>query len=219
MSNVAPHRHEAAPSQTQLVFRRHPETGQAVEGRLRWGLIPHDSPSRPSIQPIHVRAETITEKPMFSDSYRKRRCVVPMNCYYQKDPSGRRHIISRRDDALFAAAGIWDNWRNPETGQWERTFAIVTVEANEVIARIHDRMLAILDTAGVPRWLSTEENPHDLLRPYPPELLGVSLRKPQSSIGPAAVRRARRVSYEDALNLCSAPGFSRTYKRQGEPNG
>src|SRR5258707_12742489 len=108
---------------------------------------------------------------MFADSYRKRRCVVPMNSYYQKDASGRRHVISRRDGALFATAAIWDNWLNPESGKWERTFAIITVAPNDAIAKIHDRMLAILDTADVPRWLGLEEDPRNLLRSYPSDLL------------------------------------------------
>jgi putative SOS response-associated peptidase YedK len=179
----APSRHEAAPSQSQLVFRRHPETGHPVEGYLRWGFIPHGSPTRPSVHPIHIRAETIAEKPMFADAYRNRRCVVPMNSYYQKDSNGRRHIISRRDGTLFAVAGIWDNWRNPKTGQWERTFAMVTVEANDVIARIHDRMVAILETSEISRWLSLDEDPHDLLRSYPSALLEVTLAKASSGRG------------------------------------
>jgi putative SOS response-associated peptidase YedK len=182
--NARDHRHEAAPSQTQLVYRRDPKTGQPVEGYLRWGFIPHDCLTRPSIQPIHVRAETIKEKPMFADAYRRRRCVVPMNSFYQKDSRGQRHIISRRDGAVFGVAGIWDNWLNPDTQQWERTFAIITVEPNEMIAGIHDRMLAILDTADIPRWLSPEEDPRDLLRPYPAEHLVVSLAK--------AAKRGRR---------------------------
>jgi putative SOS response-associated peptidase YedK len=73
MSHGTNHRHEAAPSHSQLVFRRHPETGQPVAGYLRWGFIPHDAGARPAITPIHVRAETIADKPMFADPYRKRR--------------------------------------------------------------------------------------------------------------------------------------------------
>ena len=169
--------HGAAPSQKQLVFRRHPKTGEAVEGHLRWGFIPHTALSRPTIQPIHVRAETIAEKPMFSDAYRKRRCVAPMNSFFQKDSHGRRFTISRRDGAVFGVAGIWDNWRNPENGEWERTFALITVEANAAIAPVHDRMLAILDSSELHRWLSTEEDPRDLLRPFPVEYLEVSLAK------------------------------------------
>lgn len=169
--------HGAKPSQLQLVFRRHPETGEAVEGQLRWGFIPHTAPSRPAIQPIHVRAETIAEKPMFKDAYLKRRCVVPMNSFFQKDAHGRRFTISRHDGAVFGVAGLWDNWRNPENGTWERTFALITVEANSIIAPVHDRMLAILDNSQFRRWLSTEEDPRDLLRPLPAELLKVSLAK------------------------------------------
>jgi putative SOS response-associated peptidase YedK len=159
------------------VFRRHPETGEAVESQLRWGFIPHTALSRPTIQPIHVRAETITEKPMFSDAYLKRRCVAPMNSCFQKDSHGRRFTITRRDGALFGVAGIWDNWRNPENGEWERTFALITVEANAAIAPVHDRMLAILDNSELRRWLSEQEDPRDLLRPYPAEYLDVSLAK------------------------------------------
>ena len=76
--------HGPAPSQMQLVFRRHPQTGEAVEGQLRWGFIPPTALTLPTIEPIHVRAETITEKPMFANAYRERRCIVPMNSYLQK---------------------------------------------------------------------------------------------------------------------------------------
>ena len=169
--------HGAAPSQKQLVFRRHPNTGEAIEGQLRWGFIPHTTLSRPAIQPIHVRAETIAEKPMFNDAYRQHRCVAQMNSIFQKDSHGRRFTISRRDRAVFGVAGIWDNWRNPEDGEWERTFALITVEANAATAPVHDRMLAILDNSELHRWLSTEEDPRDLLRPYPAEHLDVSLAK------------------------------------------
>jgi putative SOS response-associated peptidase YedK len=172
-----PAQHGASPSQNQLVFRRHPETGEAVEGQLRWGFIPHDAVTRPAIQPIHVRAETIAETPMFREAYRKRRCVAPMNTFYQKDAHGRRFSISRRDGAVFGVAGIWDNWRNPENGQWERTFALVTVPANEAVVPVHDRMLAMLETAEIGRWLGVEPDPRDLLRPFPSELLDVSLAK------------------------------------------
>jgi putative SOS response-associated peptidase YedK len=168
--------HGAQPQKPQLVYRRHPETGKAVEGYLRWGFIPHDAVTRPKVQPIHARAETITEKSIFADSYRKRRCIVPMNSFFQKDAHGRRFTIARRDGALFGCAGVWDNWRN-DHGEWERTFAIITVEACEIIKPVHDRMLAILNQADFPRWLGTEDDPRDLLRPYPSELLDVSLAK------------------------------------------
>jgi putative SOS response-associated peptidase YedK len=90
---------QGRPNEPQLVYRRDPETGLPVEGRLRWGLIPHYAEARPDLQPIHARAETISEKRMFRDAYRERRCVVPMNSFFQKDTAGKRYAISRRDGA------------------------------------------------------------------------------------------------------------------------
>jgi putative SOS response-associated peptidase YedK len=165
---------QGRPNEPQLVYRRHPETGQPVEGLLRWGLIPHYAETRPDLQPIHARAETISEKRMFRDAYRKRRCIVPMNSFSQKDPSGKRYAISRRDGAPFGVAGIWENWRDPLTSTWERTFAVITVPANALIAPIHDRMLAILPNEHFPRWLSEEADPRDLLVPFPTDMLTVS---------------------------------------------
>jgi putative SOS response-associated peptidase YedK len=165
---------EAGPAQILPVFRQHPETGLPVESHLSWGLIPHYADRRPDFRPIHARAETISEKRIFSEAYRKRRCIVPMNSFYLKDARGKRHAISRVDRDVFGVAGIWENWRNPDTSQWERTFAIVTVEANALIAQIHDRMPAIIKNTDFKRWMGAEEDPHDLLKPYPSELLKVS---------------------------------------------
>jgi putative SOS response-associated peptidase YedK len=81
--------------------------------------------------------------------------------------------VSRRDGQPFGVAGIWENWRNPQTGAWERTFAVVTVPANELVTPIHDRMLAILPTEQFPRWLSEEAYPRDLLTPFPADQLVV----------------------------------------------
>jgi putative SOS response-associated peptidase YedK len=109
--------------------------------------------------------------------YRKRRCIVPMNSFFQKDSSGKRYAISRRDGGPFGVAGIWENWRDPLTSVWERTFAVITVPANELIAPIHDRMLTILPREQFPRWLSDEADPRDLLSPFPEDQLAVSLHR------------------------------------------
>ena len=168
---------QGRPNEPQLVYRRDPETGRPVEGLLRWGLIPHYADRRPDLQPIHARAETILEKRMFRDAYRRRRCIVPMNSFFQKDPSGKRYAISRSDGKVFGVAGIWENWRDPLTSTWERTFAVITVPANALIAPIHDRMLAILPNDQFPRWLSNEADPRDLLVPFPADQLAVSLQR------------------------------------------
>ena len=74
-----------------------------------------------------------------------------------------------KDGSPFGLAGLWENWRNPSTGEWERTFAIITVPSNELVGQIHDRMPAILEPAGYERWLGLEPDPHDLLITYPSE--------------------------------------------------
>ncbi|SEE65213.1 Putative SOS response-associated peptidase YedK [Rhizobiales bacterium GAS188] len=163
----------AAPREPQLVFLCNPITGAAQEAELDWGLIPNFEKSWPSIRPINARAETIREKRIFAESYRLRRCVVPMSSYFQKDGSGKRHTIGRADGQLFGVAGIWDSWTDPDTKQVIRTFASITVAANTLIAPIHDRMPAILENTEFRRWFGEEEDPFDLLRPYPAERMSV----------------------------------------------
>jgi putative SOS response-associated peptidase YedK len=78
--------------------------------------------------------------------------------------------IARRDSAPFGIAGIWENRKDP-TGQWQRTFAILTVPANDLVAQIHERMPAILRPEDYERWLGDEPDPHDALKPFPSDLL------------------------------------------------
>ncbi|MBR1221465.1 SOS response-associated peptidase [Bradyrhizobium sp. U87765 SZCCT0131] len=172
---------EAEAAQLLPVWRYHPETGKPVETQMRWGLIPFDADRRPDFRPIHARAESIAEKRIFAGAYRRRRCVVPMTSFYLKDARGKRHTISLLTREPFGVAGIWDNWKDPETSRWERTFAIVTVPANALLATIHDRMPAILNPTEFPRWMGGEPDPRDLLKPFTSEELDVSpgLGKPR----------------------------------------
>jgi putative SOS response-associated peptidase YedK len=100
-----------------------------------------------------------------------------MNSFFEKDATGKRYAISRRDGQVFGVAGIWENWRDPLTSTWERTFAVITVPANDLIAPIHDRMLAILPNEQFSRWLSDEADPRDLLMPFPADQLAISLQR------------------------------------------
>jgi putative SOS response-associated peptidase YedK len=94
-----------------------------------------------------------------------------MDSFFQKDTGGKRYVISRRDGQPFGVAGIWENWREPLTDKWERTFAVVTVPANELVAQIHDRMLAILPNDRFTRWLSDEADPASCWCHFPPASL------------------------------------------------
>jgi putative SOS response-associated peptidase YedK len=71
----------------------------------------------------------------------------------------------------FGLAGICENWKEPVSGEWVRTFAIITTDANELVADIHDRMPVILARGDYTRWLGEEPDPRDLMRPFPAELM------------------------------------------------
>ncbi len=79
--------------------------------------------------------------------------------------------IAMRDGSPFGIAGVWENWKDPTSGEWQRTFAIITVPPNELLAQIHDRMPAILGRADYDRWLGDESDPRDLLQPFPSDLM------------------------------------------------
>ena len=74
-----------------------------------------------------------------------------------------------KDGSVFGLAGLWENWNNPKTGQWERTFVIITAPSNDLVGQIHDRMPAILKPESYERWLDPESDPYDLLVTYPSE--------------------------------------------------
>jgi putative SOS response-associated peptidase YedK len=167
---------DAKPSSELTVWRRHPVTGEPTAAMLRWGLIPHWMKARPEITPINARAETVADKRMFADAYAKRRCIVPMDAFYERDKRKKLHAFAMKDGKPFGVAGIWENWRN-QNGDWERTFCIITVPANELVGAIHDRMPAIIPIAQHARWLGTEPDPRNLLRPFPAECMQM-LRPP-----------------------------------------
>ena len=123
---------------------------------------------RPDLPQIHARAETVAETGGFAAP---RRCIVPMNSFFQNYLTGKRYAISRRDGEPFGVAGIWENWNDPASRQRVRTNAIITVSANHLVATIHDRTPAILDTEHCARWFGDEADPRDLLVPYPSDVL------------------------------------------------
>ena len=71
-----------------------------------------------------------------------------------------------KDGSPFGIAGLWENWKDPASGEWIRTFAVITTDANELVSEIHDRMPAILAPSDYTRWLSEEPDPRQLMRPF-----------------------------------------------------
>src|SRR6478672_1163879 len=174
-----PPRWNGAPSQDLLVIRRNRRTGEISLDPLRWGLIPYwCSDPKGGRKPINAKCETVRDLPTFRDAYRKRRCIVPVDGFFEwKAIKGQKakqpYAIAMKDRSPFGIGGLWENWKEPATGEWIRTFAILTTPANDLVARIHDRMPAILKPGDYERWLGLEPDPHDLLAPFPGELLSI----------------------------------------------
>src|SRR2546423_2869029 len=143
-------RYNIAPSQQILGIA---DFGRGIETRmLTWGLIPSWSTDGKGF--INARAETLEEKPSFSESFRLRRCLIPADGFYEWKRSGREkrpYYIYGRDEESLMFAGIWDTWRNRR----ETVFscAIITTAANELDGELHDRMPAILLPEVQHTWL------------------------------------------------------------------
>ena len=142
---------------------------------IRWGLLPPWAKDRKMAwKMINARAETVSTAPAFRKAFAERRCLVPVDGFFEWEKVGkekRPHMIAMLDRQPFTLAGLWENWKDPETGEWVRTFTIITTDANELVAELHDRMPVIIGKPDRKRWLSRDEEPDDLLRPYPAELM------------------------------------------------
>jgi putative SOS response-associated peptidase YedK len=123
----------------------------------RWGLIPHwaADPSGAAGR-INARAETVAVTPAFRESFLRRRCLVPVESFYEwRREEGVRqpYRIVRSDGVPLVLAGLWSGWKDPSAGSIRRTFTIVTTRANTQISDLHDRMPAVLGPHAWPRWL------------------------------------------------------------------
>jgi putative SOS response-associated peptidase YedK len=130
----------------------------------RWGLIPHWADNaKAGSRMFNARAETLTSSPAFGDSLRRKRCLVPVEAFYEWRREGtirQPYTIGRADGRPLVLAGLWDGWRDPEAEAVRRTFTIVTTSPNETMAAIHNRMPVMLDEADWATWL--DPRPTDL---------------------------------------------------------
>ncbi len=169
-------RYNIAPTQPVAVV---PNDGQKRLDFFVWGLIPSWAKD-PTIgrRMINARAETLAQKPSFRAAYRRRRCLILADGFYEwqrVDPGPKiPYRITLRDGQPFAFAGLWETWLAPD-GSEVRTCAIITTQPNELIAPIHNRMPVILPPEAYDRWLSPEEQSatalQSLLRPYPADAM------------------------------------------------
>lgn len=148
--------------------------------RYRWGLVPHwAAEAKIAARTFNARAETVAVMPAFRDAFRRRRCLVPVDSFYEwRREEGVRqpYRIVRPDGAPLVLAGLWAGWRDPE-GEIRRTFTIVTTRASARIAELHDRMPVILPPAAWETWLdgrlSDPAELHGMLVPAEDEPLAI----------------------------------------------
>ncbi|MDX6405362.1 MAG: hypothetical protein QOH70_2817 [Blastocatellia bacterium] len=142
---------------------------QTVAQMLLWGLVPSWSKEPKGF--INARAETLAEKPSFSESFQTRRCLIPADGFYEWKRTGRARqafFFQLKDEAPFAFAGVWDEWK--KDGVSITSCAIVTTRANELLEPIHDRMPVILAEECYKLWLDPRARATELeklLVPFP----------------------------------------------------
>ena len=166
----------AAPQSTQPVVRLNAGTGNREFVLMRWGLVPFWAKNEklgPST--INARAEEVASKPLFREAFKMRRCLVPVDAFYEwqrVDSKTRRPFaFGLAGGEPCAFAGLWERWK-PKEGPPLESFTILTTDPNELTEKVHDRMPVIIDSRDYNRWMDPGDPsrlPIDLLRPYAAE--------------------------------------------------
>ena len=170
-------RYNIAPTQSVPAVRV-AEEGRRALVMLHWGLVPHWASERAiGNRMINARCETLAEKPAYRDAFRRRRCLVLADGWYewQPAPGGKQPWFVRlRDQRPIAFAGLWERWKDP-AGELLESCTIVTTAASDSIRKIHDRMPVVLPEQSWDRWMdpaySDTEALSKTLGPYDPKAL------------------------------------------------
>jgi len=189
-----PPSYNVCPSQLITICRQ----AQARElVQVRWGLVPFwaEDP-KTGYNTINARAETVAAKPAFRQAFKQRRCLIPVDGFYEwrRTTPKQPFFIHRADAHPFALAGVWEHWE--KAGQVIESVAIIVTDGNAMMKPIHDRMPVIIDPGDFERWLSPGVDGHqllDLLRPhdeqgYEAYRIGAAVNKPQNN-SPELVKR------------------------------
>ena len=146
-------RYNIAPSQ-QVPIIRDTENGREMV-LARWGLVPHWSKEpKTKYSTINARIESVAEKPAYRTPFKRRRCLIPADGYYEwKLVNGHKlpHHICLRDGEVFAIAGLWDRWEGE--GESLESCSLIVMPANEVMQSLHERMPALIAPAHYDLWL------------------------------------------------------------------
>ena len=136
----------------------------------RWGLVPHWAKDlKTGSKMFNARAETLTTSPAFRDAFKRRRCLVPVDSFYEWKREGtirQPYVVAQPDGRPLALAGLWAGWKDPDTDVVRRTFTIITTTPNDALTDLHDRMPVMIPDGAWDRWL--DPAPAD-----PGELIGL----------------------------------------------
>lgn len=166
-----PPRYNIAPTTVIPIVRRSPDASETLLEPARWGLLPHWKTDLSGPPLFNARAETVATKLSFRTAYRRGRCVIPLDGYYEwhnKQP----YFVRPADSGMLWAAGLWD------TGMNQLSATMITTEAVEPLAWLHHRLPRFLSPHEIPRWLAGDE---DLLHPTEESLVAGLVATPADS--------------------------------------
>jgi len=166
-------RYNIAPTQYVAAIRN-AEDDERELALLRWGLVPFWAKD-PAIgnRMINARAETVAEKPAFRAAYRRRRCLVLADGFYEwhKEETGKTpYYITLASEQPFAFAGLWEDWQSKESDESIQSATLITAAANEFMTTLHHRMPVILEPATANRWLAGDDELIDYAIQHSPRL-------------------------------------------------
>jgi putative SOS response-associated peptidase YedK len=149
-----------APTDNLPIVRYDAKAGSRTLDLMRWGLVPYWSKDlKIGFSTINAMAETVDKKPVFREAFERRRCIVPVDSFYEwkklDAKTKQPYAIALADRSLMALAGLWETWRSP-VNETIRSFTIVTTRPNELCGELHNRMPVILPPHTWQVWLGEE---------------------------------------------------------------
>jgi len=166
-------RYNIAPTQYIAAIRNDDSEGRELT-MLRWGLIPFWAKD-PSIgnRMINARAETVAEKPAYRAAYRRRRCLVLADGFYEwrKEGAGKTpYYISAANGEPFAFAGLWENWQDKQSDVSIQSTTLITTAANDFMSALHHRMPVVLQAETADHWLAGDDDLVEFAASHGPKL-------------------------------------------------
>ena len=201
-------RYNIAPTQNVAMLRFAANAPFRQLAFVRWGFVPAWAREiTPAAPLINARLETVDEKPTFRSSFRTRRCLIPADGFYEwrRSTDKQPFVFQLPDERPFAFAGLWDRWQGPD-GQVIESCAMLTTEANPVMAPIHHRMPILLPPTTFDAWLDPKEQDPERIRSI------LETNQCDQLVARAVSTRVNKVVHDDPA--CLAPPEPPTLPRE-----